>query len=375
MLMAQGQEPLETNQIAGGYVVPVSPLAGVAKVAQQLAGAYVNKQAEDKQLDLNQKKSEIVKALYSGETPPTLDKVAATGIASPETMLKMGSELQAAQAQHSDKMDERKLAAELTKAQREEDRQARAEQAQLAREQTFAQQKEMARLAASLRPEPQPRQDPLVQVQGQDNQPVYVPSSKAVGQRPFTQQTLKQEQAEAAKEQQKNQASLSAQQALDQAALLAEHPGRQNATGASSFLSRIPGTKAKDFQANLDTFKAQTFVPMVSALKGMGALSDAEGKKLSESVGALDQSMSEEGFLNSLKEVTNFLYQKAATAGLEVSLPDFAGGNINIDIKGELSPEDRAALEADIAKEAAKSGGLSPQEQAELEQLRKRFGR
>jgi hypothetical protein len=272
-------------------------------------------------------------------------------------------------------MDERKLAAELTKAQREEDRQARAEQAQLAREQTFSQQKEMARLAASLRPEPQPRQDPLVQVQGQDNQPVYVPSSKAVGQRPFTAQTLKQEQAEAAKAQQKTQAGLSAQQALDQAALLAEHPGRQNATGASSFLSRIPGTKAKDFQANLDTFKAQTFVPMISALKGMGALSDAEGKKLSESVGALDQSMSEEGFLNSLKEVTNFLYQKAATAGLEVSLPDFAGGNINIDIKGELSPEDRAALEADIAKDAAKSGGLSLQEQAELEQLRKRFGR
>jgi len=324
MLMQQGQEPMETNQTAGGYVVPVSPLAGVAKVAQQLAGAYTAKTAEDKQVALDDKKKAIVQALYSGQTPPTLDKVAATGIASPEMMLKMGSDLASAQAEHTNKVEDRKLQAELTASQREEDRKARAEQAQLARDQTFAQQEQMARLAASLRPAPQPRQDPLVQVVGPDGQPTYTPSSQAVGQKPFTAQTIKQEQADAAKEQQKTQASLSSQQVLDQAAILAAHPGRESATGASSFMSKIPGTKARDFQANLDTFKAQTFVPMVSALKGMGALSDAEGKKISESVGALDPSMSEGEFNDSLQRVTKYLYDKAKASGLNVSLPDFA---------------------------------------------------
>lgn len=352
MLMAQGQEPIE-QQTAGGYVVPVSPMAGVAKVAQQLAGAYVGKKAEDKQLELNQKKADIVRELYSGPTPPTLDKVAEAGIASPDMMLKMGSDLASAQAEHANRVDDRKLQAELTAAQRLEDQKARAEQAQIAREQTFAQQEQMARLAASLRPAPQPqqpRQDPLVQVAGPDGQPIYVPTSQAAGQRPFTAQTLKQEQADAVKEQQKTQAALSAQQVLDQAAILAAHPGRESATGMSSFLSKIPGTKAKDFQANLDTFKAQTFVPMVSALKGMGALSDAEGKKLSESVGALDPSMTEEEFANSLINVTNYLYKKAEASGLNVSLPGFA------------------------AVDKPKSG-LNPDEQAELEQLRARFGK
>lgn len=127
-----------------------------------------------------------------------------------------------------------------------------------------------------------------------------------------------------AKEQQDIQSSISTQQALDQAESLFKHPGRAMGTGASSWTSMIPGTDAKGFKANLDTFKAQTFVPMVSALKGMGALSDAEGKKLSDSIGALDPTMPEKEFEASLKSVTRTLYQKAKAAGLNVSLPGFA---------------------------------------------------
>jgi len=56
MLTQQGQQPLETNQVAGGYVVPVSPMAGVAKVAQQLAGAYLGKKADERQTALADKK-------------------------------------------------------------------------------------------------------------------------------------------------------------------------------------------------------------------------------------------------------------------------------------------------------------------------------
>lgn len=118
-----------------------------------------------------------------------------------------------------------------------------------------------------------------------------------------------------------DQASISAQQVLDQANKLLNHPGRLAATGASSFMSKIPGTEARGFSANLDTFKAQTFLPMVSALKGMGALSDAEGKKIADSVGALDPSMPEKEFEQSLKDTMDFLYRKAAAAGLNVQNP------------------------------------------------------
>jgi hypothetical protein len=78
----------------------------------------------------------------------------------------------------------------------------------------------------------------------------------------------------------------------------------------------LPGTQGADFKARLDTLKAQTFLPQVALLKGAGALSDAEGKKLSDSVGALSTSMSEDAFRKSLSGIrTSFAAarQRAAT--------------------------------------------------------------
>jgi len=134
---------------------------------------------------------------------------------------------------------------------------------------------------------------------------------------------------EATKTQDQEQKSISTQEVLNGAVDLFNHPGRKAATGASSILGMIPGTAAKGFTAKLDTFKAQTFLPMVSALKGMGALSDAEGKKLSDAVGALDRGMPEEEFANSLKGITQYLYKKGKAAGLNLTEPDFSAKSSN----------------------------------------------
>jgi hypothetical protein len=147
-----------------------------------------------------------------------------------------------------------------------------------------------------------------------------VPRNQAIGAQPYS---AANEAKDVVKVQQKAQNEISAQQVLDQAQALFAHGGRKAGTGVSSWMSSIPGTDAKDFAANLATFKAQTFVPMVSALKGMGALSDAEGKKLAESVGALDPSVSEEAFARNLQTATKTLFQKARAAGLNVSEPEF----------------------------------------------------
>jgi hypothetical protein len=150
--------------------------------------------------------------------------------------------------------------------------------------------------------------------------PTYVPRNQAIGQTPYN---AAQEAKDVVKVQQKAQNEISAQQVLDQAQTLFSHPGRKGGTGMSSWMGSIPGTDAKDFSANLATFKAQTFIPMVSALKGMGALSDAEGRKLTESVGALDPSVKEADFVKNLQAATRTLYQKAKAAGLNVSEPEF----------------------------------------------------
>jgi len=100
-----------------------------------------------------------------------------------------------------------------------------------------------------------------------------------------------------AAEQQKLGVVASFDSALDTLDTISKHPGKKAAVGfGGAQLSMIPGTDAAGFAAQLETFKAQTFLPQVQALKGMGALSDAEGKKLTAAVGALSQSMKQSEF-------------------------------------------------------------------------------
>lgn len=179
-------------------------------------------------------------------------------------------------------------------------------------------------IAVARRPPPQPaapRDERIVPIIGADGKPTYVRESEAVGRTPFTGKTMEQEVRDAERARSQSQQQIDAQTALDNIGSLIAHPGRKAATGMSSILGRVPGTDAYDFSASLDTFKAQTFIPMVTALKGMGALSDAEGKKLQAAVGALDPSMSEDAFEKELSRVANTLYQKAKAAGLEVTMP------------------------------------------------------
>lgn len=199
----------------------------------------------------------------------------------------------------------------------------------------YEQQNAMAQDQARTAERAQTREDMLSgRVQAQQNYEGTQAQAQRIGDRAYGLQLekLRQERLpskkdladEATKAQDQEQKSISTQEVLNGAVDLYNHPGRKAATGASSILGMVPGTAAKGFTAKLNTFKAQTFLPMVSALKGMGALSDAEGNKLTDAVGALDRSMQEEEFANSLKGITQYLYKKGKSAGLNLTEPDFS---------------------------------------------------
>lgn len=113
--------------------------------------------------------------------------------------------------------------------------------------------------------------------------------------------------------------SQSAIDAFDRAIATAErlrtHPGFNAYVGLPSINPldgqlgpyTVPGSAASDFRAELDAMKAQVFLPMVQSMKGMGALSNAEGQKLTDAIGALDPSMSEAGFAQSLDRIISDL--------------------------------------------------------------------
>ena len=110
--------------------------------------------------------------------------------------------------------------------------------------------------------------------------------------------------------------------ALDSLGEIEKSPGLPKAVGVRSAFPTVPGSDAANFEARLDTFKAQTFLPMVASLKGMGALSDAEGKKLSDAVGALSPKMSEDAFRSSIGKIRTQLESKLGTVKKQFDYQD-----------------------------------------------------
>lgn len=115
--------------------------------------------------------------------------------------------------------------------------------------------------------------------------------------------------------------------AIDTATRLKTHPGLSAAVGVKGltggFLGGwvVPGTDAADFGAELDAMKAQVFLPMVQSMKGMGALSNAEGEKLTAAIGALSTKQSEKQFGLSLDRIIKDLrtYKQRGMGGAQSS--------------------------------------------------------
>ena len=92
----------------------------------------------------------------------------------------------------------------------------------------------------------------------------------------------------------------------------------------------LGGTKAAGFIARLNTLKAQVFLPMVQSMKGMGALSNAEGEKLTAAIGALDTSMPEDEFKTSLDQIkTDLNTYRARFSQQAPTSPKSGGGDVD----------------------------------------------
>jgi hypothetical protein len=105
------------------------------------------------------------------------------------------------------------------------------------------------------------------------------------------------------------------QSTLDTIERVRNHPGLESATGVFSFAPTFPGSDAANFEAQIETLQSQQFLSAVSQMKGMGALSENEGKKLASSIGALNLNMSDEAMkaeLDRIFEVTTKARNKMA---------------------------------------------------------------
>jgi len=108
-----------------------------------------------------------------------------------------------------------------------------------------------------------------------------------------------------------------------------KHPIMQSSFGVGStigkMLGAVPGTDNKDFNAMLDTLKSQQFLTAAKEMKGMGALSDAEGARIERAVASLDRDQSPAAFKTALTTIKTTLERAQAKIVGSGKLPQSGG--------------------------------------------------
>ena len=132
---------------------------------------------------------------------------------------------------------------------------------------------------------------------------------------------------------------------LDTIDRVRKHPGLESAVGIGSafVFPTLPGSDAANFEAQIETLQSQQFLSAVGQMKGMGALSENEGKKLSSSIGALNLSMSDDAMKAELDRI--FEVTDKARARMAGRLPkgEAKDTGITADEFRAMTPQQRAA--------------------------------
>jgi hypothetical protein len=94
---------------------------------------------------------------------------------------------------------------------------------------------------------------------------------------------------------------------------LKDHPGLKGITGLKGALPNVPGGKAADAQAKLDTLKSQVGFGVLQNMRNqsktggaLGSVSDAEEKLLSNNLAALDKAQSYEEYQKQLGKIIDY---------------------------------------------------------------------
>lgn len=347
LMQQQGSQPLEGTQTVGGWAIPQSPYHGLAKMVQSYAGARGQTEADARQKDLMTRRNTALAEALKGMPQGTPAREAITlpddvqGPVSPAqpaaqpspqdyakwmgTLAQVGPDatqigstmigLQDRAAGRSENREARKEDREVRSKDRmeaialqlregritreEADRRA-AELRRDMQQQSFQQQRNMAQLGAQLRPQPQPRneqiintaQGPMRLVNGR-LEPLLDPSGKQVGppsgrSGPMS-ATAQRELIQTEEELQGGQQALGfIKQAKDINKAAMGFTGAGIAASAGSWLPESVRPQVVDDTMTLNNIVQNTALPQLKAIFG-GMPTEGERKILLEVQGSVSQ--------------------------------------------------------------------------------------
>jgi hypothetical protein len=103
-----------------------------------------------------------------------------------------------------------------------------------------------------------------------------------------------------------------AQQGIDVIDQMLSHPGRETATGLSSWIdprNYIAGTDATDFNVMRRQLEGKAFLEAFESLKGGGHITEIEGVKATQAIARLDTAQSDQAYREALLELRGIMAQ------------------------------------------------------------------
>lgn len=100
-----------------------------------------------------------------------------------------------------------------------------------------------------------------------------------------------------------------------------QHPGLDIGTGATSAANILPGTPGYDFQNRVDQLLSGGFLTAIDQLRGMGALSNAEGQTATRAISRMDTATSKGAFLDALSDYENIVRMGRERAASRIPQP------------------------------------------------------
>ena len=139
-----------------------------------------------------------------------------------------------------------------------------------------------------------------------------------------------------------------------------KHPGLESAAGFGSNFMTMGGSDASGFESQLETLQSQQFLSEIKRMKGMGSLSESEGKKLASAVGSLSLDMSDVELKAELDRIYSVLDKAKQT--MIGRLPKGAKDQRHYEnnpVKGDTGGIDRSKYSNSALKYIDEAGGGS----------------
>ncbi len=141
-----------------------------------------------------------------------------------------------------------------------------------------------------------------------------------------------------------------------------DDPRLPDSVGWRSFLQGIPGSPQMGFGEKFNQLKGQAFLQAFASLRGGGTITEREGTAATQAIGRLNAAQDEKDVRKSLQDLYDVI--DTGVKRQRSALP-----------KAEPKPGTMAPPPIPGTSAAKTAPTLSPDEQAELDALRKRFGR